>query len=154
MTLANDIFFGAIQDLVKTDLLVGAHGPVKISIERISRNALRDHWHIDAASSGLIVDYRGHKEDLAAAGVLPADRPYDRFCDDGHGGVWWLTSKAGKGHRGIVAIAYYSCNRSFLRLLPGVLDLCPDALLQIASKPRLQLVVDNTREAPKAVVHG
>jgi hypothetical protein len=91
------------------------------------------------------VGYRGHKDDLAAAGCLKfASRGFDRFLDDDHGGIWYITSKAGPGKRGYVAVDYFVCDFSFAASLPGVRDCFPQALARLAAG-QLRLVVDNTR---------
>jgi hypothetical protein len=136
------------------ELKIGNHGVVTWDVEVIPQASLEMYyagWMTNIKSAGLCIDYHGHKEDLAEAGCLPAaGLRYDRFCDDGHGGAWWLTSKAGPGKRGIIRISYYTCNRVFARSLPGVSNIDKRVLLQLTTPPRLRLIVDNTRE----VGHG
>jgi hypothetical protein len=118
---------------------------VEVAIQPESQRLLT-LLHIDAQSSGVSVRYAGHKDDVAAAGCMPPGKlRYKRFCDDGCGGLWFLQSKAWAGNRGAVQLTYYSGNRAFVRLLPGVLAMYPEALGKIATRPQLQLVVDNTR---------
>ena len=127
--------------------LIGAHGPICIDIEVMPQQSLRTYYHLDARSAGLEIRYYGHKDDLRVAGCLQSAGRYDYFHDDGHGGVWCLTSKAGPKRRGYVAIAYYTCNRAFAASLPAVRHVFPEGLAQIGTHPSLRLVVDNTNGA-------
>ncbi len=132
-----------VRDARRAIVLIGAHAPITIDIQVISQLALQRYYYLDAESAGLEIRYRGHKDDLLAAGCIKSLGRYDRFHDDGHGGTWVLTSKAGPKNRGHVAIAYYTCNRAFAASLPAVRSVFPEALAQIATRPRLRLVVDN-----------
>jgi len=56
---------------------------------------------------------------------------FDHFADDGHGGLLYVTSKAGPGRRGQIAVSYYTNNRAFAATLPGVRDHFPMVLESI-----------------------
>ena len=128
-------------------VLVGVHGPVTIAVAAMSQQSLQTYYHLDAKSAGLSIRYRGHKEDLLAAGCVKFVGCMRHFHADGHGGVWYLSSKAGPGKRGFVRISYYTSNRSFAGSLPAVRMMFPDLLSKLDTRPRLQLVVNNIGES-------
>jgi len=143
----------AAQEWSRTSECAGAYlirgRGIGVTVTSESAATLRQYYHLDADLPGAKIRYWGHKDDLLVAGCLPKGmRRYDKFCDDGSGGVWWLTSKAGPGRRGAIQISYYCCNRAFAGSLPGVLELFPDVLLQMSTRSRLRLIVDNTRGVP------
>ena len=101
-------------------LRTGAHGPVVMEIRRLSRRTLENYYRL-YGSAGVYVQYLGHKKDLAAAGCLRVNRVrYHRFNDDGHGGLVYVSSDAGPGKRGQIAVSYFTNNRAFAASLPGM----------------------------------
>ncbi len=50
-------------------LVDGVHGSVTIDVEVMSQQSLETYYHLNARSAGLSIRYRGHKDDLLAAGV-------------------------------------------------------------------------------------
>lgn len=134
------------QSTQRNELVAGIHGPVTIDVRVESQQALKTYHHLDAKSDGLSIHYYGHKDDLLAAGCMKFSGYFGRFHDDGHGGAWWIASKAGPGKRGFVAVTYYTWNRAFAVSLPGVREMFSEELSQLAAHRSLRLVVDNTKE--------
>ena len=131
---------------------VSLHGPVTVDVEAISQQSLQTHYHLDAKSAGLSIHYRGHKEDLLAAGCLKFSGCMGHFHSDGHGGAWYLSSKAGPGKRGFVRMSYYTANRAFAASLPSVLMKFPEALFKLDNRPSLKLVAQS--KEPDAASDG
>jgi hypothetical protein len=141
--MAND---AALAGREQGTLLDAPHGPITISVEALSKHSLEVYWSHPTERGGIGVQYRGHKDDLAAAGCLKFGlERYDRFLDDGCGGFWWVTGKAGPGKRGFIAVNYYACNAGFAASLPGVRERSQQILSHLGTRPHLRLVVDNTR---------
>jgi len=138
--------------------LTGAHGAVTVGVELLSQYALDYYYHLKSRPGqvGAEVMYRGHKDDVIAAGCISPDVfasiPYFRFFDVGRALVW-ISSKAGPGKRGWIQLNYYTVDRAFAESLPGVLDFFPGGLPRtgppdragLSRRPWLRLVVDNTR---------
>ena len=119
---------------------IGARGPITVSIEPLTRRALETHWQLHGGA-GVCVQYRGHKEDLVAAGCVKLEGvSYDWFCDDGHGGLFWVTSRAGPGKRGQIAVSYYTNQRGFAASLPGVLQHFAYALDRLTARSQLRVI--------------
>lgn len=132
----------------KEVLLDGTYGPVTIRVEALSTHGLHVYgpYFRHPPARAISVKYRGHKDDLVAAGCLKfVTRRFDRFEDDGHGGFWFIESKAGPGRRGFRGVEYFVCDSAFAASLPGVRDLFPQDFARLAAG-QLRLVVDNTRE--------
>lgn len=98
---------------------------------------------------GLRITYRGHKESLIALGCICRDRlatvRYGRYEHDPRGAILHVESKAAPGRRGMLELSYFTQSRSFAGMLPGVRTYCADWLEALTARPRLRLVVDNTR---------
>jgi len=101
-----------------------------MTVPQRSRQQLETYYLL-YGSAGVDAEYRGHKEDLLAAGcvrVRLGGVRYDRFHDDGHGGLLRVASKAGPGKRGHIRVSYYSNNRVVAAPLPGMRDHFPKVL--------------------------
>jgi len=106
-----------------------------MDIRQLSRRNLETYYRL-YGSAGVYVQYLGHKEDLAAAGCVRLNGVrYHRFNDDGHGGLLYISSKAGPGKRGQIAVSYYTNNRAFAASLPGMRDHFPKALASMTRRP-------------------
>ena len=111
------------------------HGPVVMDIRQLSRRQLETYYCL-YGSAGVYVQYLGHKQDLAAAGCVRLNGVrYHCFNDDGHGGLLFVSSKAGPGKRGQIAVSYYTNNRAFAASLPGMRDHFPKVLETMSPRP-------------------
>jgi len=151
-------------DCERATLTSHAHGPISMRVEALSRHGLEALYL--PGSAGASVEYRGHRDDLVKAGCARLEGlRYNRFYDAAHGAVFWVSTKAGRGKRGHIAVTYFTNSHNFAASLPGMRELFPrildtmspaaalnqffDALMrpQKGKKPRpqLRLVVDNTK---------
>jgi len=106
-----------------------------MDIRQLSRRNLETYYCL-YGSAGVYVQYLGHKKDLAAAGCVRLNGVrYHRFNDDGHGGLLYVSSKAGPGKRGQIAVSYYTNNRAFAGSLPGMRDHFPKVLKSMTPGP-------------------
>jgi hypothetical protein len=98
-------------------------------------------------SAGVDVQYRGHIEDLLAAGCMRVclnGVRYGRLYDDGYGGLFAVSGKAAPGKRVVapchIAVSYCTNNRGFAASLPGMRDHFPQLLHTMTLRPVLRLV--------------
>jgi hypothetical protein len=135
-------------------------------VEALSRSCLETSYHLHG-SAGVRLVYRRHRADLVQAGCVRLEGiRCHRFYDAGPGAVFEVSSKAGPGKRGHIAVTYYTNNHSFAASLPGMRELFPRVLDTVGPaaainadcdalrrqmrggervRPRLRLVVDNTK---------
>jgi len=105
-----------------------------MDLRQLSRRHLQIYYCM-YGSAGVYVQYLGHKDDLAAAGCVRLNGVrYHRFNDDGHGGLLYVSSKAGPGKRGQIAVSYYTNNRDFAASLPGMRDYFPKVLESMTAR--------------------
>jgi hypothetical protein len=143
-------FFCAHGRCREVQLADGPHYPVLLSIEQMP--------------AGLRIKYRGHKEDLIALGCVSRDRLTSaRQGPDGYapgGALLHVENKAVAGRRKMIELSYFAHTRLFAAKLPGVHAYCADWLQALTARPKLRLVVDNTRSdsaespAPRRQVRG
>jgi hypothetical protein len=148
--------------------MLGARGPITICADLLSQHTIEYYYGPTADYPGQVgaeVRYRGHRDDLVAAGCISrevfARTRYGHFDHEGErSALLVIFSKAAKGKRGWVQVSYYVHRRAVAAALPGFLDLFPEGLPRCAprdrdglnawlsQRPRLRLVVDNTRVQP------
>lgn len=129
-------------------LAEGPRHPILLSIEQMPAGiAILGRIAINAP--GLRIKYRGHRDDLVALGCISTERlaaaAYGRYEDDSRGTILYLEKKAGPGRRGVIELSYFAQSRAFAGMLPGVRTYCADWLETLSARPKLRLVVDNTR---------
>lgn len=115
----------------------GAHGRIELRAEIIAPARMTCYYHT-APLPGLSLSYRGHRDDLVAAGVISLEQLRERFNhyhDDGHGGLWFLESKAGPGKRGWLEVRYHLVSRARAQQLPGVQAFCAEELTALTEPP-------------------
>lgn len=141
--------FFSVRGRCREVQLAGArHHPILLSIEQMPRGiALPDRGTSNAP--GLRITYRGHKEDLIALGCIARDSlaaaRYGRYEDDPRGATLHMEKKAAPRRRGMIELSFFTQSRSFARILPGVCAYCADWLEALTARPRLRLLVDNSR---------
>ena len=135
--------FGRCREV---QLAEGAHDPVRLSVEQMpERIGLRG----TVVTPTLRIEYVGHRKDLIALGCISRDAlartHYDRYTDDPRGGVLRVTSNTDPRRRGMLRLSYFAQTRLLAVMLPGVGSYCADWLEALTGRPRLRLVIDNTR---------
>jgi hypothetical protein len=144
------------------NLPAGAHGRVSVWVDLARQREYELYYHIKAEYPGQVgayVRYRGHKDDLIAASCVSAELlasgSYTDFNPIDERTLVTLESKAGPGQRGWLEVCYLAVGRPFAEAFPGVRELYPEGLPRTwppdsgqARRPRLRLVVDNTRDRP------
>lgn len=128
-------FFCAHGRCREVQLADGPHYPVLLSIEQMP--------------AGLRIKYRGHRDDLLALGCVSRDSlasaRHGRDEDACGGALLHVENKAAPGRRRMIELSYFAHTRLFAARLPGVHAYCPDWLQALTARPKLRLVVDNTR---------
>lgn len=131
----------------EVQLADGTRSPVRLSVEQIPQGLDTCGTVISAA---LRIEYLGHRKALLALGCISRDAlasaRCDRHEDDPRGGVFRLTNNADLRRRGTLKVTYIAQTRAFAAMLPGVRSYCADWLETLTGRPRLRLVVDNTRQ--------
>lgn len=144
-------FFCAYGRCREVTLADGSHYPVLLSLEQVQGNVPMPGPGA-AATPGLRIRYRGHREDLIALGCISRDTLANarrsRYEADPHGVMLWVESKPAPGRRRMIEVLYFAQSRSFAGMLPGVRAYCADWLEALPARPMLRLVVDRTRCEP------
>jgi hypothetical protein len=100
----------------------------------------------------LRIEYLAHRKDLVGLRCISRDTlasmQYDRYTDDPRGAVIHVTGNADPRRRGMLKLTYFAQTRVLAGMLPGVRSYCADWLEMLTGRPRLRLVIDNTRGEP------
>lgn len=130
-------------------LAEGAHDPVRLSVEQMPDGV--DVSGTDITPT-LRIEYLGSRNDLVALGCISRDTlasvHYDQYTDDPRGGKVRVTSSTDPQGRGILKVSYFAQTRLLAAMLPGIRSYCGDWLETLTGRPRLRLVIDNTRREP------
>jgi hypothetical protein len=141
-------FFCAYGRCREVQLADRPHYPVLLSIEQIP-GGIGVFGGSATNAPGLRITYRGHRESLIALGCISRDglatARYGRYEDDPRGALRYVESKAAPGRRRMLELSYFTQSRSFAGMLPGARTYCADWLEALTARPKLRLVVDNTR---------
>ena len=114
--------YGRCREVQLTD---GAHYPILLSIEQVP-----DGMEMPGGATtapGLLIKYRGHREDLIALGCISRDSlataHYGRYEEDSRGAVLQVASKAAPGRRRMIELSFLAQSRVPAGMLPGVRNL-------------------------------
>lgn len=146
-------FFCAYGRCREVQLSDGSRHSVLVSIAQIPGGIeMRGRGATNA--SGLRITYRGHKESLVALGCISrealAAARWGRYEHDARGAILCVESKTAPGRRRFLEVSYFTQFRSFAGMLPGVRAYGAEWLQTLTARPKLRLVVDNTRRKPSA----
>ena len=121
----------------------GTHDPVRLSVEQMPNGMGL------GGTPTLRIQYLGHRKDLIALGCISRDTlaslQSDRYTDDPRGGMVHVIRNTDPRHRGMLTLSYFAQTRVLAATLPGVRSYSADWLETLTARPRLRLVVDNTR---------
>lgn len=127
-------------------LAENGHHPVRLSVEQMPAGCGVSGT---AFTPGLRIEYVGHKKDLISLGRISRDTlasmHYDQYTADPRGGLVRVASNTDPRRRGFLKLSYFAQTRLLGATLPGVHRYCADWLEKLTARPRLRLVVDNTR---------
>lgn len=100
-------------------------------------------------NEGVLGHDHGHKESLISFRCISreqlASARYGLYEIDPRGALAIVESKPAPGRRKMLELSYFVRSRAFAGMLPGVRAYCSDWLEALTSRPKLRLVVDNTR---------
>jgi len=123
----------------EVQLAEGVREPVRLSVEQMPDGA------------GLKIEYFGNRKDLMTLGCISRDTLTSAHSNREHDpceAVAPMTINADPRRRGLIKVSYLAQTRAVAATLPGVRSYCADWLGTLTGRPRLQLVVDNTRRGP------